>query len=102
MGGTLSNCTLMGNSAEGGFGGGANGGTLNNCTLTANKAWYGGGAAGSMLNNCVLGANWAYYSRSILLRRWGARLHTEWMSDHWKLHMGRLRPWRRSLLQHAH
>src|ERR1044071_2045432 len=59
VGGTLNNCTLMGNSA--GQGGGFYRGTLNNCTLTGNSAQYGGGGADgdgydfipSILNNCI-------------------------------------------------
>jgi hypothetical protein len=68
-GGTLSNCTLSGNS--GNIGGGAAYSTLNNCTLLANKAYgssgdpngggpinaYGGGAYGCTLNNCTLSGN---------------------------------------------
>ncbi len=62
-GGTLSNCTLYGNSAD--HGGGAAFSTLNNCRLTDNSApsgwgyWsgFGGGAFGCGLSNCVLTAN---------------------------------------------
>jgi hypothetical protein len=62
-GGTLNNCTLSGNSANGnqvyaGVGGGASYSTLNNCTLTGNLASdNGGGASGGTLNNCTLTGN---------------------------------------------
>ena len=60
--GTLSNCTLAGNTAGfSGSGGGALNSVLDNCVLTANVIpWTGGnggGAAGSLLNNCTLSAN---------------------------------------------
>jgi len=56
-GGTLSNCTLTGNGAEG-VGGGACNSTLNKCTLTGNRTGvFGGGAALCMLNNCTLTGN---------------------------------------------
>jgi hypothetical protein len=58
-GGTLDNCTLATNSASC-FGGGAAGGTLNNCTLTGNSADIGGGAQGGTLNNCVVVRNSAW------------------------------------------
>lgn len=71
-GGTLNNCTLTGNSAQGGGsksqvnGGGAADCTLNNCTLTGNYTLGysfcdGGGAANCTLNNCTLSGNSAYY-----------------------------------------
>jgi len=53
---TLNNCTLSENSAAL-FGGGASGCTLNNCTLSGNGARIGGGAEGCTLNNCTLGGN---------------------------------------------
>jgi hypothetical protein len=53
--GALNNCTLTGNSA--GQGGGACDGVLNNCTLTGNSADDGGGAAITTLNNCTLTRN---------------------------------------------
>jgi hypothetical protein len=53
--GTLNNCTLTNNSSK--VGGGASGGTLINCTLTGNRASSGGGAASSALNNCTLTGN---------------------------------------------
>jgi hypothetical protein len=78
FGGTLSNCTLSGNTAKAdlrfstpGVGGGACLSTLNNCTLMDNSAedttaadgWpspaYGGGAADCLLNNCALIGNTA-------------------------------------------
>jgi hypothetical protein len=85
-GGTLTNCTLSGNSAIGGsvsyqylcgqqeghivwctgyshvpgHGGGAYGCTLNNCTLTGNSADHGGGASSCTLSNCTLSSNRAY------------------------------------------
>jgi hypothetical protein len=56
-GGTLSNCTLTDNVAEG-VGGGACNSTMNNCTLTGNNtANYGGGSYGCTLNNCTLTGN---------------------------------------------
>ena len=70
--GTLNNCTLSYNSADGpirGAGGDASGGgasecTLNNCVLSGNSAWgayigWGGGASGCILNNCTLTGNYA-------------------------------------------
>jgi len=86
-GGTLTNCTLSGNSAIGGsvsyqylcgqqeghivwctgyshvpgYGGGAYRCTLNNCTLTGNSADQGGGASDSTVNNCELRGNSASY-----------------------------------------
>ena len=59
-GGTLNNCTLTWNSANGpnANGGGASDSTLNNCTLTGNSSdFYGGGACGGTLNNCTLTGN---------------------------------------------
>ena len=67
-GGTLYNCTLVGNSAEGwwdtdsyvpGQGGGAKGSTLHNCTLTGNSApgGCGGGADACTLYNCTVTGN---------------------------------------------
>ena len=56
-GGTLNNCTLTGNAAEG-VGGGACNSTLNNCTLAGNwTGVFGGGAASCTLNNCTLTGN---------------------------------------------
>ena len=65
--GTLYNCTLGNNSANGlfgfpsGFGGGASGSTLYNCTLTGNSAngssGDGGGANACTLYNCALIGN---------------------------------------------
>ncbi len=77
--GTLTNCTLIGNSAAFGGaayysalgqcritgnvarvrGGGALGGSLKNCALTGHSAVEGAGAAFSILNNCTLTANTA-------------------------------------------
>jgi hypothetical protein len=59
-GGTLYNCTLSGNSAEG-EGGGAEGSTLYNCTLVGNSSWIGGGADWCTLNNCSLSGNAASF-----------------------------------------
>lgn len=56
VGGTLNNCTLVGNNAYS-SGGGSYGGTLNNCMLTGNSAGYGGGASGGTLNNSTLTGN---------------------------------------------
>jgi hypothetical protein len=59
-GGTLHNCTLAGNSAD--YGGGAASGTLYNCTFSGNSVkWGGGGANGSTLYNCTLAGNSAYW-----------------------------------------
>ncbi|HEY5910019.1 MAG TPA: choice-of-anchor Q domain-containing protein [Verrucomicrobiae bacterium] len=61
--GILNNCTLMTNSTTG-SGAGATGSTLNNCVLTANSATefdgYGGGAFSASLNDCTLTANYAW------------------------------------------
>ncbi len=54
---TLNNCRLGGNWGEGG--GGAYASTLNNCTIEHNDAWEGGGAMNSTLNNCVVIGNCA-------------------------------------------
>ena len=54
---TLTNCTLMGNQADGGGGGGADSSTLNNCLVTDNSASFGGGVENSTLNNCTLTGN---------------------------------------------
>jgi PKD repeat protein len=64
-GGTLHNCTLMGNSAEN-WGGGAVGGTLYNCTVTHNSSRWGGGVcregkAACTLCNCIVYFNQALY-----------------------------------------
>jgi len=59
-GGTLYNCMLIGNSGDfynGRSGGGAAYSTLNNCTLAGNRCNSGGGAADSTLNNCTLTGN---------------------------------------------
>ncbi len=53
--GTLTNCTLAGNSAE--AGGAAVSSVLNNCFLSGNSGIYGGGATYSTLNNCTLSNN---------------------------------------------
>jgi hypothetical protein len=55
---TVSNCTISGNVASSNnFGGGAYGGTLNNCTLMGNSAANGGGACNGILNNCIISGN---------------------------------------------
>jgi len=64
----VSNCVLVGNSAEY-AGGGASGGTLINCTLANNSAGWGGGASGGVyasisggtLINCTLTGNSAVF-----------------------------------------
>jgi hypothetical protein len=53
--GTLTNCTLTGNSAP--SGGGAYLGTLYNCNVISNRASTGGGASGGTLTNCTLTGN---------------------------------------------
>jgi len=55
----VSNCALKSSSASS-DGGGAHSGTLSNCTLSGNSAWSGGGAAGGTLNNCTLIGNSGY------------------------------------------
>lgn len=63
--GTLNNCTLSGNATYtfGGdsYGGGSYSGTLNNCTLSGNSALDGGGSYAGTLSNCTLSDNWAEY-----------------------------------------
>jgi len=55
-GGTLNNCTLIGNRS--GYGGGIYNNTANNCGFTGNRAGFvGGGAEYSTLNNCTLTGN---------------------------------------------
>ena len=60
-GGTINNCTLVGNHCIGSSGnnrgGGAANSILNNCTLSDNSALDGGGASGGVLNGCVLAGN---------------------------------------------
>ena len=53
--GTLDHCTLSTNTAP--AGGGASNGTLTNCTLAGNLATEGGGAYSATLNNCTLSGN---------------------------------------------
>ena len=53
--GVMSNCILIGNSAE--YGGGSSDGTLNNCTISGNSANFGGGSYYGTLNNCTLSDN---------------------------------------------
>jgi hypothetical protein len=62
-GGTLNNCILEDNQADGGGGGGAAFCTLNNCVLRGNLTygWGGGGAYRCTLNNCTLVGNQAGY-----------------------------------------
>lgn len=55
--GVITNCALVGNSAQ--MGGGASGGILYDCRLATNSAGLGGGANASMLRHCVLEANQA-------------------------------------------
>lgn len=56
--GGLINCTLKGNTAAN-WGGGAAYCELNNCILMGNSAGQGGGAFGGTLNNCTLTGNFA-------------------------------------------
>ena len=58
--GTLNNCQIISNQANGysaGGGGGAWGGMLNNCTLTGNIGNVGGGAMKCALNSCIISNN---------------------------------------------
>jgi len=69
--GTLSNCTLIGNSAPNwiDYGGGARWSILNHCTLIGNYAYAnGGGADHCTLNNCMLRGNLASQGGPGLLR----------------------------------
>jgi len=65
-GSTLYNCRLIDNSAAAYDGGGALYCTLDNCTLSGNSAPYGGGAAYSTLYHCTLTANSATYGGGAL------------------------------------
>jgi len=57
----LSNCVLIGNSAQRLWsGGGAYQGTLSNCAIIGNFGGGGGGAYGSALNNCLVSSNTAF------------------------------------------
>ena len=62
---TLNHCTLSGNSAGGG-GGYYGYGTLNQCTLSGNSAYNGGGVMYGTVNNCILRGNTAYYGGGAL------------------------------------
>jgi beta-lactam-binding protein with PASTA domain len=57
VGGTASNCTFMGNSAD--YGGGMSCGTAADCTFTGNTAVYGGGMHEGMAMNCRFAENTA-------------------------------------------
>jgi len=63
-GGNLNHCTLMGNAVGyNGSGGGSYFGTLTHCTLTDNSSGrYGGGSAGGTLIHCTITDNSAVYS----------------------------------------
>jgi hypothetical protein len=60
-GGTILNCTLIGNSVVDGSGGGASSATLNNCIVSGNSAFDGGGITFSTANNCLLTGNSVVY-----------------------------------------
>lgn len=66
---TVSNCFVSGNSCVG-AGGGLFAGTLTNCTLRGNSAGAGGGAFGSTLSHCVVSGN------SVGNPQYGGGLHT--------------------------
>ena len=58
----LVDCTLVGNSAWGGYawsGGGAYSCFMSNCVVTGNRANWGGGTAGVVLYNCTVSSNTA-------------------------------------------
>ncbi len=60
-GGTIYNCTLIGNNGGSVLGGGgASSGVLYNCLITGNTAYGGGGAYQSTLFNCTVAANYSY------------------------------------------
>ena len=66
--GTLNNCQIISNQANGysaGGGGGAWGGMLNNCTLTGNNGSSGGAAYNGILNNCIISNNSAIYGGGV-------------------------------------
>jgi hypothetical protein len=54
---TLNHCTLAGNLAPSGWGGGALDGVLINCMLTNNSASYGGGGEACLLYGCTISRN---------------------------------------------
>ena len=60
--GVVSNCTISGNWAGYGGGGGAYGGTFFNCTFTNNVGTMGGGVRSGILWNCTLARNNSYSS----------------------------------------
>jgi hypothetical protein len=56
IGGTVSNCVMVGNYAAN-SGGGSAGGTLKKCVIANNLGYYGGGSAWGTLQNCVVFTN---------------------------------------------
>lgn len=59
VGGTITNCVLVGNLSTNGVGGGAYRVALINCQIIGNYASYGGGACACTLNGCTVVSNTA-------------------------------------------